>query len=87
MRADIAFFSSKALSTDGVIWDCDREEVCLRQTMLQNADKRVFLCASEKFGQHSGYRQCSLHDVDCMITEAEENETFALLGELAEKII
>ena len=49
MHADIAFFSAKALSKEGVIWDCDREEVCLRQSILQNAGKRVFLCASEKF--------------------------------------
>ena len=87
MRADVLFFSSKALCADGIIWDCDREEVCLRQIMLQNAETRVFLCASEKFAHHAGYRQCSLHEIDCVITEAESKELFSPLGKLAEKII
>ena len=87
MHADIAFFSAKALSKEGVIWDCDREEVCLRQSILQNAGKRVFLCASEKFSLQAGFRQCSLEDVDCMITECENADFFAQLGPLACKII
>ena len=87
MRAHIAFFSAKALDADGVIWDCDREEVCLRQAMLQHAAKRVFLCASEKFGQHAGYRQCSLEDVDCVIAEAHDKTFLEALGELAEKFV
>ena len=87
MRAHIAFFSAKALDADGVIWDCDREEVCLRQAMLQHAAKQVFLCASEKFGQHAGYRQCSLEEIDCVITEAHDKAFFASLGELAEKFV
>ena len=86
IHADIAFFSARALSADGIIWDCDREEVCLRQSMLQNAHKRVFLCASEKFPLQAGYRQCTLDDVDYMITE-EDAAAFAQLGPLVSKII
>ena len=86
MRADLLFFSSKALSHDGVIWDCDREEVCLRQTMMQNARQKVFLCAYEKFGQQAAYRQCSLGEIDCVITEAEDRTRFAPLGDFVEKI-
>lgn len=87
IRADVAFFSTKALSLDGIAWDCDREEVCMRAVMLENAAKKVYLCAAEKFGQYAGYRQCSLEDVDCMITEAENKTLFAPLGKLADKII
>lgn len=86
IHADIAFFSARALSADGIIWDCDREEVCLRQSMLQNAHKRIFLCASEKFPLQAGYRQCTLDDVDYMITE-EDAAAFAQLGPLVSKII
>ena len=86
MRADILFFSSKALSRDGVIWDCDREEVCLRQTMMQHAQQKVFLCAAEKFGQQAPYRQCGLSEIDCMITEENDPARFAPLGDLANKI-
>ena len=87
IHADIAFFSARALSSDGVIWDCDREEVCLRQSMLQNASKRVFLCASEKFPLQAGYRQCTLEDVDYVITETENADVFTQLGPLASKIV
>jgi DeoR/GlpR family transcriptional regulator of sugar metabolism len=87
IRADVAFFSTKALSPDGIAWDCDREEVCMRTIMLENAAKKVYLCTAEKFGQYAGYRQCSLEDVDCMITEAEDTSLFAPLGKLIEKII
>lgn len=87
IRADICFFATRALSPEGVIFDCDRDEVCLRQIMLDNAAKRVYLCASEKFGQYAGYRQCHLDEVDRMITEKSGEAVFAPLGKLAEKII
>ena len=87
IHTDILFFSSKALSHDGVIWDCDREEVCLRRSILQNTDECVFLCASEKFPLQAGFRQCSLEDVDCMITEVEDTAFFAPLGPLVSKIV
>lgn len=72
IHADIMFFSAQSLSEDCIIYDCVREEVCIRNTMLANAQKKVFLCDSEKFNRFSGYRQCSLKDVDYFITEAEQ---------------
>ena len=71
MHADFMFFSAKSLSDDCTIYDCDREEVCIRNTMLSNAEKKVFLCDSEKFSHYSGYRQCSLKEVDYLITEKD----------------
>lgn len=38
--ADIAFFSSKALGSDGIISDCTQEEVFVRNSMLKNSTKR-----------------------------------------------
>lgn len=74
IHADVLFFSAKALSTDGTIYDCDREEVCIRNAMLANAEKRIFLCSSDKIGSYSGYRQCSLKDTDHLITELNSLE-------------
>lgn len=74
--AQYAFFSSKALSADGIITDCTREEVFVREAMLQNAEKRVFLCDSEKYDIHSGYRQCSLSDIDILVSEGSHGERF-----------
>lgn len=74
--ADILFFSAKSLSDDGIISDCTREEVTLRNTMLKNAAKKVFLCDSEKIGTKSCYKQCELSDVDYLICENDRIEIF-----------
>jgi len=74
--ADIVFFSCKSLSDDGVISDVTREEVLIKQAMLDNAAKKVFLCDSGKFGTRSAYKQCTLKDVDFLISEGDSAERF-----------
>ena len=74
--ADIVFFSTKSLSDDGIISDCTREEVIIRNSMLKNAAKKVFLCDSEKFGTKSAYKQCELSDIDYLISENETAKKF-----------
>lgn len=74
--ADIAFFSTKSLSDDGIISDCTREEVALRNSMLKNSAKKIFLCDSEKFGTRSAYKQCTLSDIDYLISENENAKKF-----------
>jgi len=69
--ADFAFFSSNALTDDGVITDCTREEVAVREVMLQNAKKKIYLCDSSKLGSCSTYRQCDLSQVDMLICEKD----------------
>lgn len=81
IHADILFFSSKSLTSSGIIYDCDREEVCIRNTMLANTEKKVFLCSSDKFDRYSGYRQCALEDVDLLITELDTLEKIDSLKE------
>lgn len=68
-HADVLFFSAKALSPEGDIYDFTREEIHIRDTMLRNASKKIFLCDSEKYDKYAGYRQCSLRDIDLMISE------------------
>lgn len=70
--ADFMFFSSQALSDDGIISDCTREEVVIRNSMLKNSNKKVFLCDSEKFSSKSAYKQCSLLDIDFLISENDD---------------
>ncbi len=69
--ANIAFFSAKALSSDGAISDFSQDEVFVRNSILSHADKKVFLCDSSKFDKHSAYKQCTLSDVDYFITEKD----------------
>ena len=81
IHANTFFFSAKALSLDGVIYDCVREEVCIRNTMFANADRRVFLCDTEKVGHFAGYRQCSLQEIDVMITQDKDAAVLQGLNE------
>lgn len=67
--ADIAFFSVKGVLKDGTITDCSREEIIVRNAMLKNARQKVFLCDSTKFGVRAPFNQCSLNDVNCLISE------------------
>lgn len=71
IQADVLFFSAKALSEDGVVYDCYREEVCMRRTMMDHSKRRIFLCASEKIGQTAPYRQCTLEELNLVITETD----------------
>ena len=76
--ADAVFFSTKSLSYDGIISDCTREEVSLRNAMLKNSANKIFLCDSEKFGTRSAYKQCTLSDIDYLISEIDSTDKFKL---------
>ena len=75
--ANVMFFSVKAVSYDGLVTDCSREEVVVRNTMLKNADKTVLLCDSSKFGNKAPFLQCSLDDIDCFISEENHARQFS----------
>ncbi len=77
--ADICFFSAKSLSSDGVISDCTEQEVFVRNSMLENADTKVFLCNSEKFDTHSIFKQCTLSDVNYIVSETDNLQRFKTL--------
>lgn len=75
--ADVAFFSVKAVSEDGVVTDCSREEVVVRDAMLKNAAQKVLLCDSSKFDRRAPFKQCALEDVDILISEGSRAQHFA----------
>lgn len=74
LHADLFFFSSFALSDDGVISDCTAEENSLRRRMLRHADTRVFLCDSSKLHRRAAHRLCTLDDVDYFFSDDESIE-------------
>ena len=75
--ANVMFFSVKAISEDGTVTDCLREEIIVREAMFKNAEKKVLLCDSSKFGERAAYKQCDLADVDCLISEEDSVAYFA----------
>ncbi|MCQ2387300.1 MAG: DeoR/GlpR family DNA-binding transcription regulator [Clostridia bacterium] len=84
-HADICFFSAQSITRDGEIYDCFEEENYLRQAMIKNSNKKIFLCDSTKFGKSSPYKLCSLNDIDYIITD-KINENY-LDEKFSKKII
>ncbi|MBQ4516168.1 MAG: DeoR/GlpR transcriptional regulator [Clostridia bacterium] len=74
--ADIVFFSTKSLSDSGEISDCTRQEVLVRNAMIKNAQKKVFLCDGEKFGTISPFKQTTLKDIDYLVSESNDAKRF-----------
>lgn len=72
--ADVMFFSAHSVSPSGVISDCTQEEIFVRNAMMKNAAKKVFLCDSSKAGTTSSFVQCTLAEVDTVVCE---NNAFA----------
>lgn len=67
-NADIFFFSSRGVSSTGLITDASSEETAVRRAMLAHSRKSVFLCDKSKMGTLFGYNLCSLSEVDHYIT-------------------
>ena len=74
--ADVMFFSTKSVSADGVISDCSQDEIFVRNAMFKNAGKKVFLCDSKKVGTHASFVQCSLSDIDAVVSETDCFDSF-----------
>ncbi len=75
ISADIFFFSSQALSSDGIISNYSAEETAIRKAMLANSQKRVFLCDSSKFNKTSVHRLCTLDDIDAYFFDKDFKTT------------
>ncbi len=76
VHADVAFFSSQALDRDGMVYDCYDEENRIRQMMMKNATRKIFLCDSSKLGQTSTFKLCSIADVDDIICDQDLSDFF-----------
>lgn len=79
--ADYTFFSAQSLSSDGRIFDCYSSEVPLRNKMMRNSGKSVFLCDSTKLSRHSTYFQCNAKDVDYIVSDVELENYFDIKPE------
>jgi len=69
VRADILFFSSQALSDEGVISDASEEETALRRAMLEAAKQSYFLCDGSKRGKEHTFILCHVDEITGVIGE------------------
>lgn len=76
IHADWVVFSARSLTKDGQIYDVHYNETALRKVMLENADKKMFLCDSSKLGTNSTYYQCSLADIDYMVCDSKDAKQY-----------
>ena len=67
-NADIAFFSCRGITDEGVITDNSILENTIRSIMIQNAQKAFLLCDGTKFGRKYLHTLCHRDDLDGVIS-------------------
>ena len=72
LNVDVAFYTTAAISHDGVISDFDLKQTMIRKCMMKNAGKNVFLFEREKFGKKHLYTLCTVEDVTAILTAGEK---------------
>lgn len=82
--ADIMFFSPDAVTDDGNVCGNDPFDVGVKNAMMKNSRKTVMLCDGGKLGKTAVYRQCSVADVNCIISDSKEIGKFAEINAAAE---
>lgn len=72
LNVDVAFYTTAAISDDGVISDFDLNQTMIRRCVMKNASKNIFLFEREKFGKKYLYTLCTADDVTAILTANEK---------------
>jgi len=72
LNVDVAFFTTAAISHDGIISDFDLRQTMIRKIVMKHASKNIFLFEKEKFGKKHLYTLCTTEDADAVLT-ADDN--------------
>jgi len=62
LNVDVAFFTTAAISHDGIISDFDEQQTAIRKIVMQNSNQNVFLFEKEKLGKKLLYTLCTTKD-------------------------
>ena len=68
-NADVAFFSCRGISDDGIITDNSILENSVRRIMIKNSKSRYLLCDKSKFGKKYLNTLCRKNDIDEIISD------------------
>ena len=68
-NADIAFFSCRGITEEGVVTDNSILENSMRKIMIENSKKSYLLCDKSKFGKTYLNTLCHIKDLDDVITD------------------
>ena len=66
-NVDVAFFTTAAISSDGVISDFDLKQTTIRKHVMKNANRSIFLFEKEKYGKKYLYTLCSAEDATAIL--------------------
>ena len=72
-NADIMFFSSRGISSDGVISDSSAEESQIRRVMMGQSSIKIYLYDESKMGNKYLCNICNVHDTDFIVGEIDRN--------------
>ena len=68
-HTDVFFFSARYISLDAGITDVNEEDVYLKQQMIKNSRRVVFLCDHTKFDQTSYRSVCGIEKIGYLVTD------------------
>ena len=68
LNVDVAFFTTAAISEDGIISDFDLRQTMIRKIVMQNAKQNIFLFESEKRGKKLLYTLCTADDATAVLS-------------------
>lgn len=71
LNVDVGFFTTAAISHDGVISDFDVKQTMIRKLVMNNAKKNIFLFEREKLGKKYLYTLCSREEATAVIMKGE----------------
>lgn len=75
-HADLFFFSCCGLSLRCGTTEASEEAAAVKRAMFANANKRVLLCDSTKFGLEFFCKSCELSRVDIIVTDKKPDDAF-----------
>ncbi len=69
VNVGIAFFSSNAISDDGLITDSDPDQTAVRQTVMKHAERSVFIFTKSKQNKKEMYTVCNADEIFKVVLE------------------
>lgn len=71
-RADLCFFSSTAITSDGIMFDADETATAICCAMQEHAKRRIYVCDESKTTKEGAYYRADTHTVDKIYTTANK---------------
>ena len=68
-NADVAFFSCRGVSYDGLLTDISEQENYVRSKMIKHAKASYLLCASKKIGKKYFHNLCTVKDISKILCD------------------